>query len=219
MITRKYPIHVINTLPDHLEALEAVQRIVFPTLTDEELFTAAKYQRHLALFPEGQFVAIADVDGQPVIAGATTTFRTTWEIAETQHTYLEAIAGGWLTNHNPSGEWLYGADLSVLPDFRRMGIGSHLYNARRDLVKRLNLRGEIAGGMLPGYEHHKDQLEVEEYIKGVVEGTIQGTTLAMQLKNGFVPRGILKGHITDPRADDYAVLIIRENPDFQENTG
>lgn len=213
---RKYPICVMNTTLEHLEALEAMQRIVFHTLTDEELFTVAKYRKHLELFPEGQFVAIADVDGEEVIVGATTTFRTTWDIAETQHTFLEAIAGGWLTNHNPKGDWLYGADVSVLPDFRRMGVGSRLYDARRELVRRLNLRGEIAGGMIPGYEHYKDQLEVEEYVKGVVEGTLRGQTLAMQLKNGFVPRGILQNHITDPRADDYAVLIVRENPHYRD---
>lgn len=205
-------IQVVNTQEEHIEQLAAMQHIVFPTLTDDELFTVAKYRKHLEIFPEGQFTAIMD-DG--TVVGATSTFRTTFDFDHIQHTFLDAIADGWLTKHDPNGDWLYGADVSVHPEYRRRGIGSKLYNARKALVKRLNLRGEIAGGMLPGYAKHKDEISVEAYIEGVVKGEIIGPTLTMQLKNGFMPRGVLYDHITDPRSDNHASLLVRENPDYK----
>jgi GNAT superfamily N-acetyltransferase len=208
-------VRVVNLRPEHAEELEALQRIVFPMLTEEELFTAEKYRHHLRLFPEGQFVALARVDGRDKVIGAASAFRTHFDFDHTHHTFLEAIAHGWLTNHDPEGEWLYGADMSVHPDFRRRGVGSMLYQARAALVRRLNLRGEVAGGMLPGYAHYRDQMTVEQYVAGVVAGRIKGMTLAMQLKNGFTVRGILRDHITDPVTNNCAALIVRENPHYR----
>ena len=42
--------------PLHAVELEALQRIVFPTLDADELILAVHYLRHLEVFPEGQFV-------------------------------------------------------------------------------------------------------------------------------------------------------------------
>ncbi|MCB9452511.1 MAG: GNAT family N-acetyltransferase [Anaerolineaceae bacterium] len=208
-------IEVMNTTSEHVHELEVLQRIVFPTLTDDELFTAEKYLNHLKLFPEGQFVAMATIDGQKKVVGSTSTYRADFDFDDYQHTFLEAIAHGWLSNHNSNGEWLYGVDISVHPDLRRKGVGSRLYDARKALVKRLNLRGEIAGGMIPGYEHYKAKMSVETYIEKVVAGEIMGRTLPMQLKNGFKVRGILYDHITDPRADNTATLLVRGNPHYR----
>jgi GNAT superfamily N-acetyltransferase len=208
-------ITVINTQPEHVAALAAMNRIIFPTLTEEELLTEAKYLKHLDLFPAGQFVAVLrDGDGETVV-GATSTYRTDFDFNHIQHTFLEAVAGGWLTNHDPDGAWLYGADLGVQPDYRGQGIGRKLYNARRDLARRLNLRGEIAGGMIPGYDRYRDAYTVGQYVEQVSEGELHDPTLTMQLRNGFEVRGILYDHITDPRANDCATLIVRVNPDYE----
>ena len=40
--------------------MEALQRVVFPTLADEQRFKAAHYLKHIELFPEGQFVGLDD---------------------------------------------------------------------------------------------------------------------------------------------------------------
>ena len=47
---------IASAQPQHAPALEALQRVVFPTLADEERFKAAHYLKHIDLFPEGQFV-------------------------------------------------------------------------------------------------------------------------------------------------------------------
>lgn len=209
---------VTNTQPEHVPALARLQRIVFPTLDENELFTEAKYLKHLEIFPEGQFVALVRVGPHmpEIVVGATSTFRTNFDFDHIQHTYIEAIADGWLTNHDPDGEWLYGVDVSVHPDYRGLRIGRRLYEARQRLVRRLNLRGEIAGALIPHYELHSTHLTIAQYVLRVWQGQIHDPTLTMQIRNGFVPRGILYDHISDPRSDNAATLIVRENPYYQE---
>ncbi len=46
-------------------------------------------------------------------AGATTTLRLNFDFEHVHHTFADVIGGGWLIAHQPDGEWLYGADISV----------------------------------------------------------------------------------------------------------
>jgi GNAT superfamily N-acetyltransferase len=203
---------VTNTRPEHVPALAALQRIVFPMLSEDEIFTEAKYLRHIELFPEGQFVALLHREGQQIPVASSTTYRTDFDFADHQHTYEEAISGGWLSKHDPNGAWLYGVDMSVHPEYRGLRIGRLLYEARRALVRRLNLRGEIAGALIPGYIHHDRELTVAQYVLRVKQGKLHDPTLSMQLRNGFRIKGILYDHISDPRSGNCATLIVRENP-------
>lgn len=205
-------IDVVNLRPEHIPALVRLQRLSFPTLSDEERLNEARYKKHLELFPEGQFVAIAYMSGEAIPIGSTSTFRTNFDFDHIQHTFLEAVAHGWLTNHNPNGAWLYGADMNVHPDYRGMRVGGRLYEARQALARRLNLRGEIAGGLLPGYQRHAETLTIAQYVLHVHQARLHDPTLSMQLRNGFQVKGILYDHIADSRSNNAATLIVRENP-------
>jgi GNAT superfamily N-acetyltransferase len=123
------------------------------------------------------------------------------------------IAGGDYTNHDPDGEWYYGGDISVHPDYRGRGLGRRLYDARKDLVRRYWRRGIVAGGALPGYEHYKGELTVPEYVERVVDGELSDPTLTFQMRNGFEVRGLLEGYIEDEITGNWATLIVWENPD------
>lgn len=201
---------VVNSHPKYAAALAELQHVVFPTLDESELFSVEKYLKHMELFPEGQFVALAHEGGRETVIGSTSTFRTNFDFAHIQHTYAEAIADGWLTNHDPEGEWLYGADVSVHPSYRGLRVGRRLYEARHRLVRQLNLRGEIAGALMPGYPHHS-HLTVAQYALRVWQGKIHDPTLSVQIRNGFKPKGILYDHISDHRSRNAAALIVREN--------
>src|ERR1041385_1132584 len=121
---------ITHMLPSHTEQLEELQHKVFPHLSEEEILHAAQYQKHLEIFPEGQFVAL---DGKKVV-GATTTMRYHYDLDHpAAHTFTEIMGGGWLTTHDPNGEWLYGIDVSVDPAYRKMGIAKALYRARQHL--------------------------------------------------------------------------------------
>jgi hypothetical protein len=87
-------LHVTYLRPEHTAALAAMQRLVYPTLTDDELFTQPKYMKHLELFPEGQLVALAEVDGRSIPIGIASSRRTHFDFKHYDHTYLEAIDNG-----------------------------------------------------------------------------------------------------------------------------
>jgi GNAT superfamily N-acetyltransferase len=195
---------IASARPEHAPALEELQRIVFPTLADEERFKAKHYLKHLELFPEGQFVGL---DGDRVVA-ATATIRLHFDFAHTNHTFADIIQGGWLTSHEPDGDWLYGADIGVHPDYRGRGLGQALYAARQELVWALGLKGQVTAGMLRGYGAVKDQMSAEEYYEALVAGRITDPTLSMQQHVGFEFRGLLKNYLQDPICDNYSVLIV-----------
>lgn len=205
-------ITVVNTGLEHVDALEALQRIVFARLTEIAQYSAAMYRRHIEIFPDGQFTALLIEEGREVVVGATTTFRT----PDFDHIRLPFEEGiSWLKLHDPAGEWLYGADISVHPDYRRRGIASQLYAARAALVRRLNLRGEMAAGLLPGYHQHGAKLTIEQYVERVVSGELTDPTVSAQLRNGFAAREIIYDYIDDPLSGNCALLIVRENPDYR----
>jgi len=195
---------VAQTRPEHAPQLEALQTICFPTLDDRERFKADHYRRHIELFPEGQFVAL---DGERVV-GATTTLRLRFDFEHVGHTFADIIQGGWLTSHDPTGDWLYGADVSVHPAYRGRGLGTALYAARQAAVRQLGLKGQVTAGMIRDYGSVKDRVSPEQYYAEVVSGRRRDSTLSMQLAVGFEPRGLLANYLHDPASDNYSVLLV-----------
>src|SRR5215469_10474698 len=197
----------MQSRPEHAEQLEALQRICFPTLADEERFKAAHYRNHMALFDAGQFVAL----DRDTVIGAATTLRLDFDFNHIDHTFAGIIEGGWLTSHQPQGAWLYGADISVRQDYRGRGIASDLYAARQEVVWRLGLKGQVTAGMMPGFSAVRHKMPVQQYYQAVVAGKIKDPTLSMQMNTGFEPRGLLANYISDPVCDNYSVLLVLES--------
>ena len=195
---------IASTGPEHAGPLAALQELCFPTLAPEQRFVAAHYRKHLELFPEGQFVAL---DGDRVVGG-TSTCRLHFDFKHVGHSFDDVIQGGWLTSHEPDGDWLYGADISVHPDHRGRGLARGLYAARQHTVRRLGLEGQVTAGMMRGYGAVKDRMSAEEYYRGLANGSINDATLSAQMKIGFELRGLLPHYVHDPVCDDYAVLIV-----------
>jgi 4-aminobutyrate aminotransferase / (S)-3-amino-2-methylpropionate transaminase / 5-aminovalerate transaminase len=195
---------IMQTRAEHAEQLEALQRVCFPTLDDAQRFKAAHYLKHVELFEDGQFVVL---DGDRVV-GATSTIRVQFDFHHADHTFADIIQGGWLTSHQPAGEWLYGADMGVAPDYRGRGLGTALYAARQETVWRLGLKGQVIAGMIRDYGAVKERMPAQEYYRGVVEGRIRDSTLSMQLGVGFEPRALLANYLNDPSSDNYSVLLV-----------
>lgn len=195
------------------ESLAALQPIVFPMLHPSEYLTAEHYRNHLRVFPEGQFVA--RIDGCPV--GSTSTLRINFDFSHPQHDFNHVSDYGWINDHNPDGEWLYGIDVNVHPAFQRHGIGSRLYAARTALVERLNLSGQIAGGLLPGYPRYAKLMSVQAYCRKIVRGELVDPTLTAQLKNGFRLVRVLDNYLLCADGSTCAAtLIMKENRFYKE---
>jgi GNAT superfamily N-acetyltransferase len=195
---------IASARAEHAPQLEALQRVVFPTLADEERFKAAHYLKHFELFPAGQFVGL---DGDRVVA-ATATIRLHFDFTDRSHTFADIIQGGWLTSHEPDGGWLYGADVGVHPDYRGKGLALALYAARQELVWALGLEGQVTAGMMSGFGTVKHRMSAETYYEGLVAGRINDPTLSMQRRVGFEFRALLKDYLQDPICDNYSVLIV-----------
>ena len=51
--------------------------------------------------------------------------------------------------HSEEGNVLYGIDVFIKPDFRGLRLGRRLYDYRKELCERINLRGSAFGGRIP----------------------------------------------------------------------
>jgi GNAT superfamily N-acetyltransferase len=198
-------IRIENTRPEHIPQLVVHQQLCFPTFDPNEWMDAEMFAAQLAIYPEGQHVAL---DGDRVV-GQSSTFRIAREPAFAQHTYHDITGHNRFTLHDPAGDWLYGADMSVHPDYRGRGISRMLYDTRKELVRRLGMRGIVAGGALPGYRLHRDRLSVEAYIAEVTAGRLADDTLTPQLKSGFRVQGVLYGYVDggDLVGNDATLLV------------
>jgi GNAT superfamily N-acetyltransferase len=117
---------------------------------------------------------------------------------------------GWLTTHDPNGDVLYGVDVCVDPEYRKMRLGRRLYDARKEFCRRLNLRAIVAGGRIPGYRAHADRMSPEEYIELVRRSEIYDPILSFQLANEFHVRRVIRKYVPDAASQDNV-----ENMDIQ----
>lgn len=122
-----------------------------------------EFRTILFLFPEGQIC----VEDKGRVVAAALTLIIDYASLEVDHTYEDIVSNGSFNGHDPKGDYLYGIDLFVHQDYRSMRLGRRLYDARKELCEKLNLKGIIIGGRIPGYgKYHKEMTPVE-YIEKV----------------------------------------------------
>src|SRR3546814_19831872 len=84
-------------------------------------------------------------------------------------------------------------------DARRRGlrIGKRLYEARRALAERLELRGIVFGGRMPGYARVKARIGgPEACLAALREGWLRDPGIGFQLGTGLPPIGVLRNNRT-----------------------
>ena len=166
---------------------------------------------HISIFLEGQFCA--EVDGR--IVGSSSSLIVSLKPEYADHTWYDITGQGLFKSHNPNGDSLYGADISVHPEFRSRGIATMLYNARKDLSIRLNLKRIIAGGRLYNYYKYAKIMSAQEYAEKIVKGELKDPVLSFQLKNGFKLIKVLHNYLYDKRSLNYAIFIEWLNPKYR----
>ncbi|HLU11822.1 MAG TPA: GNAT family N-acetyltransferase [Oceanobacillus sp.] len=203
---------IIRSHPRYAEAMQALSEAVYGYEASEEneIFTAAQYRHHIQIFPEGQFTALV---GRQVI-GLTVSMRIDFDPA---HPFIESwwktVNNGWL-NHKPDGEWMYGVESVVHPNYQGRGIGGKLMEARYETARRLNLRGMVAGSALVSYAKVAHLVSPEEYVRGVVEGRFFDNNLTKQLRKGFKVGALIPNYVDDKETLGWGAVIIWENPDY-----
>lgn len=172
-------------------------------------------QALLEKFPEGQVVI--KVNGE--IAGGALSIIIDQEEFDGEHTYLDITGNFMFDTHNPEGDTLYGIDVFIKPDFRGLRLGRRLYEFRKQLCERLNLKGILFGGRIPNYHLYAHELNPKEYIEKVKLKEIHDPVLNFQLSNDFHPVRVLKGYLDgDKKSKEFAVLLRWNNVFYQKPT-
>ncbi|MBK7554892.1 MAG: bifunctional GNAT family N-acetyltransferase/carbon-nitrogen hydrolase family protein [Flavobacteriales bacterium] len=164
--------------------------------------------RLIELFPEGQLGVL--VNGK--LAGCALSIIVDIDKIGLDHTY-NAITGNYtFSTHDPQGTVLYGIEVFIHPDHRGMRLGRRLYEARKELCERLDLRSVMFGGRIPKYHEHATTLSPKEYIRKVREKEIHDPVLSFQLANDFHVVKLLKGYMpNDEHSREYATLMEWDN--------
>lgn len=198
-----------NVEPGDAETLVDLELRCFPTTEPEDLLSVEGVLMQCDRFPEGGHVAL---DGEMIVGFSMGCF-VDFDFDNPQHHIAEVVGELGSDKHDPNGEWYYGTDIAVLPDYRGNGIGRKLYDLRKDLVRRENRAGIVAGGVIPGYADHKHRMSADDYVAKVAAGELFDPTLSFQIANGFEARCALAGYMLDEAVDNWAALIVWKNPD------
>ncbi|APC96934.1 bifunctional GNAT family N-acetyltransferase/carbon-nitrogen hydrolase family protein [Francisella frigiditurris] len=163
-------------------------------------------------FPEGQVVI--RVNDQ--LAGCALSIIVDYKKFGHKHTYKKITGNDTFNTHDDEGDVLYGIDLFVKPEFRGMRLGRRLYDYRKDLCERLNLKSIIFGGRIPGYHEYADKMTPQQYIAKLKRQELHDPVLHFQLSNDFQPVKIIKSYLDDVESNDYAVLLEWTNIYYEE---
>ena len=155
-------------------------------------------------FPEGQVV----IKINEKIAGCALSIILDYEALSDQHTYKEITKDYSFESHTDEGDVLYGIDVFIKPEFRGLRLGRRLYDYRKELCEKRNLRGIAFGGRLPNYHKYQHKLSPKEYIEKVRRQEIHDPVLNFQISNDFHPSRILYNYLEgDKNSNDFAVLL------------
>lgn len=204
------PIKVRTAKAEDAAAIAAVAKTTYAAWPATSIANERNYALQIAAFPSGQLVAVAN--GQ--IIGYATSLIVQIDDDSPWYNHAEITGNGTFRTHDPSGQTLYGADIAVLPDWQGKGVSRALYQARRALMKRHNLKQMVAGGRIPGYASHRGQLTAQEYVDKVVAGELTDPALNAHLRAGYAVHGVHYGYLDDQESLGYATHLVMTNPDF-----
>ena len=166
-------------------------------------------------FPDGQIGIKVDNE----LAGCALSIIVDYSQFDEKHTYSEITGNYSFDTHSSNGDILYGIDVFIRPRFRGLRLGRRLYDYRKELCEKLNLKGIVFGGRIPNYHKFSAELSPKEYISKVREKEIHDPVLDFQMSNDFHPARVLKGYLEgDKESREYAVLLEWDNIYYEKPT-
>ncbi len=192
-----------------LKAIQDIQRKSFPMI---EAWTREQLESQLLIFPEGQLGV--EIDG--LLVATSSSLIVDEEDFGAYHTFDEVSDKGFIRNHDPEGDTLYGIDIAVDPKHRGVHLTRRIYEARKELARQRNLRAILIAGRIPGYAKQADKMAAEEYVRRVVRKDLKDRdpVLTAQLGQGFSVRAVLRDYLpSDTESLGYAVFMEWLNPE------
>lgn len=201
------------TMADYQE-LKEVMIEAYPNMANSH-WDESQIKSLITKFPEGQVV----IKINNRLAGCALSIIVDYKKFDDHHTYKEITGNYSFNTHQKNGDILYGIDVFVKSEFRGLRLGRRLYDYRKELCEKLNLRGIAFGGRIPNYHLHSTNLSPKEYIDKVKRKEIHDPVLNFQTSNDFHPSKVLKGYLKgDAASNDYAVLLKWDNVYYEKKT-
>jgi predicted amidohydrolase/ribosomal protein S18 acetylase RimI-like enzyme len=202
----------ISVRPLQLQDYEQITAIQLKCFPGMKPWTREQIQSQISLFPEGQVC----IEYQGRIVASSSSLILDFAMYDEWHSWREIADAGFIRNHDPHGNTLYGIEIMVDPDFRGMKLARRLYDARKKLAREKNLMRIVLGGRIPGYIQYKDQMTAREYVERVINKSLVDPVLTTQLSNGFVLKRLLGSYMESDRESlGYATLLEWTNLDYQ----
>jgi predicted amidohydrolase/ribosomal protein S18 acetylase RimI-like enzyme len=192
---------------EDFDAVVALQRKCFPGM---DPWTLEQFQSQLMTFTEGQIC----VERQGVLVASSSSLILDFALYQDWQSWDEISDNGYIRNHDPHGNTLYGIEMMVDPEARGLKLARRLYDARKELCRELNLMRIVIGGRIPGYGKHADSMPVRDYIERVTHKNLNDPVLTKQLSNGFVLKRIIPNYIDDEESRGYATFLEWPNIDY-----
>lgn len=195
------------------EALREVSGRVYKGVAPP--WSESTFRQLINTFPEGQ-VCIEDHGRLIAVAFS---LIIDFSLFGDHHTYSQITANGTYTTHDPEGDYLYGIEVIVDPEYQGMRLGRRLYDARKELAENLNLKGILLGGRIPGYHKYSGKMSPQEYIIAVKNKEVHDRVLTFQMSNDFHVRNLLDDYWPeDHHSRGNAVLLEWINIYYQKKT-
>ena len=193
--------------PDDVSGAVALQALAFPPPFSEDLHWDPEHLlRHIELFPEGQLVAEAPSG----IIGSCSNALISESKWQAHGSWGATVGGPNLRFHDPQGTTLYGLDITVHPDFRRMGVGRAFYQARFRYVSERSLTRYGTGCRLPDYRNAAQSdrmLTPAVYAAKVQLGEFADRTLTPLLRYGLKLIAVIDDYMEDEESGNAAALL------------
>ncbi len=165
-------------------------------------------QRLIDRFPAGQIV----ITYNDQVVGCALSIIVKYDKYDDNHTYRDITGNFSFETHDIKGDTLYGIEVFVHPEYRGKRLARRLYDARKDLCERLNLKMIIAGGRLPNYAALASTETPRSYINKVKSREIYDPTLTFQLANDFQVKKVIKNYLPeDNESLGFATLLVWHN--------
>ncbi len=194
--------------PADYEAVVDLQKRCFSRMRP---WMREQFESQIRIFPEGQ--KCIELDGR-IVASSSSLIVDFGDYSEWAN-WAKISGGGFIDNHDPQGDTLYGIEIMVDPEFRGMRLARRLYDERKRLCRQKNLARMMVGGRIPGYSAHRERMTPQEYVRAVMDKKLRDPVLTAQLANGFVLKEIVPDYLpNDEDSAGHATCLEWPNLDY-----